>query len=260
MRAMREAASRYRLVYWDSLQDGDTPVRPVLAASWLRSWLVNLEHRAEVIEAYSWLSTGAPRARGWLDERELNAFVRPAIERALETGELVLVERAPRGQWKPAVFVVPAEPKGPAPKEEPKSTKTWVEFEVLDENGDALADEKWEAQLPDGTKKNGKTDSRGLARFDDIDPGLVQFRLVERDGDTWKSSSEPIVATDSLEFELVDEDEEGVADQGWELKLADEKRQTGKTDADGHVRIENLKPGEVELTFPDLDGGSWKKL
>jgi len=49
-----------------------------------------------------------------------------------------------------------------------------------------LADLAYEAILADGTEKKGKTDSKGLVRLDDIEAGLVEFKLPEVDEDAWK--------------------------------------------------------------------------
>lgn len=257
------AANRYRLVYWDSVKDDDQPVAPCLAAGWIRPWLADPEHRDEVLQAWSWLGPLTRHSAGWMNERDLNTFVRPMIERALVSGELVLVERAPIAGWKPAIFEVPREDPTPTPTGPAKKTKTWIEFAVVDENGKASEGEHWEAKLPGGTVKKGETDAKGIVRFDDIDPGLVEFKLLDHDPDTWKSSSgttPPVTERDFIEFELVDETEAGVPDQEWELKLADGEKQSGKTGADGSVRVDAVAKGEAELTFTKLDGGSWKKL
>lgn len=259
MPAVRDLTSRYRLVYWDCTEAGDKPLPPAAAIGWIPSWLTDPECRAEVAEIFSLVASRSRPNKGWLDDMDLHHFVLPAIERALGTGELVLVERFKAGALPALEKPEDIEPPS-TPKQEPESKKTWVEFEVLDENGDPLKDEKYEARLTDGTVKKGQTDSKGIARFEDIDPGVVQFTLVERDSDTWKSSSEPEPEVEFLQFELVDENDTGVPDEPFELALADKTKRTGLTDPDGQVRIEDLPKGKVELTFTDLDGGSWKKL
>jgi len=52
---------------------------------------------------------GLAAVTGWMDERDLNTFVRPVIERALLSGELVLVERTPISGWTPAIANMPRE-------------------------------------------------------------------------------------------------------------------------------------------------------
>ncbi|MEO5616739.1 MAG: hypothetical protein ABIS67_03130 [Candidatus Eisenbacteria bacterium] len=192
---MRTAASRYRLAYWDSVAKDDKPVPPALAMGWIGSWLVDPELRAEVIEAYSWIGPGARRSAGWLNERDLNTFVRPMVERALISGELVLVERAPIAGWKPAIADIPREEAttggaGAGVYEQPKPSKTWIEFLVTDMSVEPVADVRYEAKLVDGTAKEGKTDSKGLVRFDEIETGLCEFRLVDYDGDAVESKED----------------------------------------------------------------------
>lgn len=261
---MRDAAHRYRLVYWDSVAEDDQPVASGLATAWLRQWLVDPAHRHEVMEAFGWLGPVARHSRGWLDERDLGNYVRPALERALESGELVLVERNPIGKWKAAIFEVPPEevtkPKESAP------TKTWIEFAVLDMAGEGVKDVEYEAVLADGTKKKGKTDSKGMVRFEEIEPGICDFTLTGLDGDAFESKDDagrrkPGPAGDEavvpvkpafVELQLVDALGDPMADREFELTGPDGSTQKGKTDDQGLAKVEGLAEGDYEVAFPGL--------
>jgi len=70
-------------------------VPPTAALGWLGSWLTDSELRSEVREVCRWVGTDLSLSKGWLDDRGLHASVRPALERALRAGRLVLVERSP---------------------------------------------------------------------------------------------------------------------------------------------------------------------
>lgn len=65
----------------------------------------------------------------------------------------------------------PTEKPPEAPKEVVKE-KTWIEFELLDEDGEPMAGEEYELALPDGSLQKGKLDPKGLVRVAGIDPGL----------------------------------------------------------------------------------------
>jgi len=181
------SARTYRLMLWRDQPKEFRRLPSGLAIGWVRSWLRSSEQRAEVLEAFEWLQPGARRSKGMMNERELNAYVLPRIERALMTGELLLVERMPVAGWKPPIQkeekpIDKGRDSGPT-----TGTKTWIEFQVTDMSGKPVADVKYEAHLPDGTKKEGSTDKDGLVRFDDLDPGICDFKLVEYDGDAVES-------------------------------------------------------------------------
>ena len=187
---MIASARTFRLIHWRHTPKKFRPLPSGLAIGWARSWLRSPEHRAEVLEAFQWLQPGARPAKGWMDERELNTFVLPRIERALQSGELLLVERTPVAGWTPPIQEEPkpvdkGKDTGPV-----TGTKTWIEFQVTDMAGKPVADVKYEAHLPDGTKKEGSTDKEGLVRFEDLDPGICDFKLVEYDGDAVESLDE----------------------------------------------------------------------
>jgi hypothetical protein len=72
------------------------------------------------------------------------------------------------------------------PRAEPETpTKTWVEFQLLDENGKGAAGVAYEITLPDGSTQRGRIGANGAVRFDNIDPGQCQVRFPELDGRDW---------------------------------------------------------------------------
>jgi type VI secretion system secreted protein Hcp len=52
--------------------------------------------------------------------------------------------------------------------------KDWIEVELQDENGAALANEPFELHLPDGSAQKGTLDDKGYARVDSVPPGPVE--------------------------------------------------------------------------------------
>jgi type VI secretion system secreted protein VgrG len=70
-----------------------------------------------------------------------------------------------------------------------EETKTWVEFELVYEDGTPLHDEEYRIELPDGSLKRGQFDSSGRVRFDDIEPGNCTISLPKLKGrNPWRKS------------------------------------------------------------------------
>jgi type VI secretion system secreted protein VgrG len=71
-------------------------------------------------------------------------------------------------------------------KRDPKK-KSWIEIQLLDEEGTPVASEKYRVTLPDGeTMAEGTLDEKGLARIDGIDPGTCKITFPELDKAAWK--------------------------------------------------------------------------
>lgn len=63
-----------------------------------------------------------------------------------------------------------------------------------------------------------------------------------------------------IEIELVDEADQPVAGQRYEITLPDGSVAKGTLDAHGFARIDGIDPGTCEVTFPDLDKQAWEKI
>lgn len=108
-----------------------------------------------------------------------------SIRTAFETGRWVLLARATGG------ILQRAEEDGERESVQEqlrtaKELKTWVEMEVVDEDGRPMAGEPFVCMLPDGRIIEGKLDGRGKVRFDGIDPGNCAFSLSRRGPDAWR--------------------------------------------------------------------------
>jgi hypothetical protein len=64
--------------------------------------------------------------------------------------------------------------------------KTWVGIELLDGDGNPIADEPYKLMLPDGSIREGKTDSKGTAGASGIDPGSCKVCFPRLDGRLWR--------------------------------------------------------------------------
>ena len=59
-------------------------------------------------------------------------------------------------------------------------------------------------------------------------------------------------------IELKDEEGNPVADESYRVKLPDGTIRTGRLDADGKARIEDVPAGKHQINFPRLHGDEWK--
>ena len=81
--------------------------------------------------------------------------------------------------------------KGSAPDEPPKPVQpcgqTWIEIELVDEEGQPVPGTKYKITTPDGQVKQGQLNSQGVARVDSINPGNCTITFPELDKDAWES-------------------------------------------------------------------------
>jgi type VI secretion system secreted protein VgrG len=62
-----------------------------------------------------------------------------------------------------------------------------------------------------------------------------------------------------IEIELVDEEDQPVTGEKYEITLPDGSVAKGTTDEKGLARIEGIDPGSCQVTFPNLDKDAWEK-
>ena len=68
-----------------------------------------------------------------------------------------------------------------------KDKKSWIEIELLDEQGNPVAGERYRVTLPDGkTIAEGTTDENGFARVSNIDPGSCKITFPNLDREAWR--------------------------------------------------------------------------
>jgi hypothetical protein len=66
--------------------------------------------------------------------------------------------------------------------------------------------------------------------------------------------------TSWIEIQLVDEAEQPVAGERYELRLPSGKLRRGTLDANGLARITGIQPGTCQICFPRLDGRAWERI
>ncbi|MGZ8711341.1 MAG: hypothetical protein ACXW28_14060 [Thermoanaerobaculia bacterium] len=57
----------------------------------------------------------------------------------------------------------------------------YIEVELLDDEGKPIANEAYFVELPDGSSKSGRTDAKGFARIDGVDPGTAKVTFPDLD-------------------------------------------------------------------------------
>lgn len=64
--------------------------------------------------------------------------------------------------------------------------KSWIEIELVDEDGKPVPYEEYRLKLPDGSTVGGSLDSKGQARVEGIDPGTCKISFSNFDREAWK--------------------------------------------------------------------------
>ncbi|MGO9095610.1 MAG: hypothetical protein ACLQGV_10345 [Bryobacteraceae bacterium] len=78
-------------------------------------------------------------------------------------------------------------PEGPGPATgKPHSRKTWVEFAVVDMEGNPAFGHRFMVMLPDGSLHEGTLGKTGRVRFENIDPDTSVFSLPDLDREVWE--------------------------------------------------------------------------
>jgi hypothetical protein len=72
---------------------------------------------------------------------------------------------------------------GPATKTQTKLT--WVEIQLLDDDGVPVPGIAYEIKLPDGSIKSGTTNSQGIARHEQVMAGMCEVRFPSLHGGDW---------------------------------------------------------------------------
>jgi hypothetical protein len=64
--------------------------------------------------------------------------------------------------------------------------KTWVEFVLLDMEGNPVSGQPYKVGLPDGTIKRGTLDGTGKVRVEGIAPGTCTISYTDLDQEGWE--------------------------------------------------------------------------
>jgi hypothetical protein len=67
-----------------------------------------------------------------------------------------------------------------------RSKKTWVEFELLDQDGEPVPGARYRLKITDGSVREGALNEVGRVRVSGIDPGTCEISFLDYDGREWK--------------------------------------------------------------------------
>lgn len=82
------------------------------------------------------------------------------------------------------------DPVGPAHKppqtdEDKKKKNSWIEIEMVGEDGKPYPGESFRLRFPDGSITGGTLDEKGFARVQGIEPGSVEITFPNLDKEAW---------------------------------------------------------------------------
>ena len=72
--------------------------------------------------------------------------------------------------------------------EENKQKKSFIEIELVDDNGKPVPGEPYRILLPDGSVAEGSLNDKGFARVDGIDPGTCKVTFPRLDRRAWEEA------------------------------------------------------------------------
>lgn len=225
-----------------------------------------------------------------VDEHELDdPVVRARVVDAL-VGQRLAVELDEAWEGDDTEVDPKLDPIGPTdPVKPPRERPTWIAIVVVDESGRGFPGTIWRITLPDGEQRMLRLDADSRWRADDVrEAGSVHLHattslagllppqpasLEERAGDVFLGPQAEIVTmlATGREHRLV------VVDGRTEIVLLDDAQTPvpstrcearfdlsvtrGKTDAQGTFVVWHpSRARELEVRFPDLDGGTWQLL
>ena len=70
----------------------------------------------------------------------------------------------------------------------PLRKKTWIEIELVGEDGKPVPRAQYRIMLPDGSMREGTLDEQGVARAEFSPPGTCLVSFPELDSEAWKGA------------------------------------------------------------------------
>ncbi|HEY0077396.1 MAG TPA: hypothetical protein VGB73_02040 [Pyrinomonadaceae bacterium] len=146
-------------------------LHPSIFAANVERWIADTLSQRTLLDMYESvgggrIAAGPTHAQG----NELWPKVKRLLVSAFKSGDLVMLP-----VYQPARIIRMLEKPAPPPsKPEQVKQKTWVEIQLLDEEGIPMDKEQYRIKLPDGSYEDGFLDKNGRARVDGIDAGMCE--------------------------------------------------------------------------------------
>ncbi|MBI3597286.1 MAG: hypothetical protein HY203_09060 [Nitrospirae bacterium] len=172
----------------DLSNDEKTTVDHSFLAANLDRWLADPLSRRDLLDMCGSLGGSATIRSNLISVRDLHRYVKPHLEKAFQRGDLVAL-RTPRAIGDigaPTVAVATPAAKRPSVAPQAKEKTSWVEIELVDEEGNPVSEEKYRIELPNGSIREGFLDSSGYVLLGGIDPGLCKVSFPNLDAETWE--------------------------------------------------------------------------
>ena len=196
---MRGTGSDFLIVRRRDLSPGEVfePLLPAL----LDRWMADPFNSRAVSEMYEAAYGHPPPGGGMHPSQEFVRQVKPRLEEAFRKSILVGIPR-PRetsvagssggGSGTAAKDRKDRNPAGGAGSStnktasEKKPEKTWIEFRLVNQQGDPVPGAKFRVKITDGSEREGVTDSEGSVHIPGIDPGTCEISFLDYDAKEWK--------------------------------------------------------------------------
>src|SRR5436309_14996540 len=162
---------------------------PVGLPALVESWLADPVEQRVVLEMYEAIGGHrGPNEQRWQDV-DLQRYVKPKLTEAFRSGELITLP-APATMFGSVSGKVQKgnEADAGSSQNQPKAQtrKSWIEIELVGDDGKPLGGERYRIELPDGTFVSGILDSQGRIRFDGIDPGECEVAFPDLSAGEWR--------------------------------------------------------------------------
>ncbi len=147
-------------------------------------WLADALARFVLLEIYQTLA-GSFSGRQW-NPADLRLRVKPRLEEAFRRGELVLVATVYHRLSGTDQTIPEGADSRPLLQPGSQKPETWIEIELVDEDGIPVEAERYQVELPDGRHVSGTLNAKGRARIEGIDPGTCEVWFPDRDASEWR--------------------------------------------------------------------------
>ncbi len=124
---------------------------------------------------------------------QAGSLVAPAAPEAAEEadqadpGQVEKIKAEQRKTQTGKYGAVKTEPFKPAAGGEGSESKTsWIEVEMVGEDGKPRPGERYQITLPDGTVATGTLDEKGVGRVEGFEPGSCKITFPDLDKDAWE--------------------------------------------------------------------------
>lgn len=157
----------------------------------------NPNTRRELIDMYRLVGGSLPSLPDF-SRPEIGRMILARLNQALSTGEIVaLTRRAPSakaaegggGSGSPSASNPSSAAAAPPPSSETSPEKTWIDIQLVDEDGEPIPGERYILKITDGSTREGNLDDSGRVRVNGIDPGTCTVVFPDLDTTEWKRKS-----------------------------------------------------------------------